>query len=469
MEESLKSENPSLPSRYEDLDIGFRGRLKANKELNALISSTFRKKQITGGIGFLPIFGASGSGKTSAIMETGTHLPDTFVYQLDSENIGDKESILKSIEMAKVDADGRPIIAVVDQYEEAVATRLELPTSFIESLAILDRNELKDGGIIFVWLTTSEEFQELLVQATSRNSRILVQKNFSIDGPPKDEWPEIVLDTFAAHNSEAPLSDFDILPTDIAEISKRKDTLGDTIEAVAERLVDSIPDFQNIAEYRVCMLWPVTDGARINLIHQFTEPKQGYKLNFDAWHRSLNVQDQKTLPLHELNRARLYFDFRLIPIAAADLQPICQRLDEEKFEFRKSYTDRIRTTHLYSIISGKWNSANYAPLRERKSQRADAAREWYPSVTQHPTKIGKRIAQCFSHMGVPSEYEEKIETRHSSVTADVLCAAPFEGQRQTIIELKAFAPENTMPSTIAGQIRITLKKHAQLAGFLARQ
>jgi hypothetical protein len=442
--------------------------LRANDQLIKLVSSVLRKKKITGGIGFIPIYGASGSGKTSATMELGTHLPDIFVFKLQSNQIESRSAILSAVQEARIDAVDRPIIAVVDQYEEAVATKLELPTGFVESLSLLDRNELKDGGVVFIWLTTSKEFQELLVKATSRNSRILSSDRFEIEGPSKDEWEEIVLETFSAHNSEAPLADYDILPGDIQEIAKRKPTLGDTIEAVADRLAESIPDFQNLAEYRICMLWPVTDGARINLIHQFTEPKQGYKLNFDAWYRSLNAQDQQTLPFHAFNRARLYFDLRLIPIAAADLQPICKDIDQENFTIFKAYKDRIASTHLFSIVSGNWDPTSYAPLRERKSERANAARVWYPTITNSPTKIGRRLAQCFTEMGIPSKHEETISTRHSTVNADVLCSAPREGERKTIIELKAYAPEHTMPSTIANQIRVTLRRHAQLAGFLQK-
>lgn len=460
---------PALPSRYEDLSIGFRGRLQPNQELIALISATFRKKSITGGIGFLPIFGESGSGKTSATMELGTHLPDIYVYKLPGDALESKSSILKSVLEARIDADSRPIVAVVDQFEESVATKLEIPTSFVESISLLDRGELKDGGVIFVWLTTSPEFRELLTRATSRNSRILVSPDFTIRGPDKAEWPEIVKDTFAAHNYDAPLSDYDILPGDVVEISKRKSTLGDTIEAVADKLVSDVPEFQNLAEYRVCMLWPVTDGARINLIHQFTEPKQGYMLNFDAWYRSLNKLDAETLPLHAFNRARLYFDLRLIPIAAADLQPICGSIDLDNFVLRQSYKDRMALTHLYSIVTGNWDPDKYAPLRERKSARADSARIWYPLVTSKPARIGRRLAQFFTEMGLPSSHEVAIKTRHSSITADVLCNAPRPGERQTIIELKAYSPENTMPSSIASQVRLTLKRHAQLAGFLAKQ
>lgn len=459
----------ALPSRYEDLDVGFRGRLQPNRPLIDIVARTFQKKQVTGGIGFLPIYGESGSGKTSATMELATHLPDTHVFRLPASALSSKMSILAAVKDASIDAMGRPMIAVIDQYEEAVATKLELPTSFVESLSLLDRNELKSGGVIFIWLTTSKEFQELLAAATTRNSRILVAPDFEIFGPDKLDWPDILLDTFAAHNSEAPLSDYDILPEDIKEIAQRKKTLGDTIEAVAERLIEFSPAFQNLAEYRVCMLWPVTDGARINLIHQFTEPKQGYKLNFDAWYRSLNESDRQSLPLHELNRARLYFDLRLIPIAAADLQPICGNIDDDNFVFHKTYKERICLTHLFSIVSGKWEPTKYAPLRERKSDRADAARVWYPTVTSKPSRIGRRLAQCFTEMGIPSKHEVPITTRNSSVVADVLCDAPTAGERKTIIELKAYAPENTMPSSIANQIRVTLRRHAQLAGFLSRQ
>ena len=459
---------PALPSRYEDLDPGFRGRLRANGDLISLVSSELRKKKITGGISFLPIYGASGSGKTSATMELGTHLTDLYVFQLSPSQIETKDSIQAAVEDAEIEASGRPLVAVVDQYEEAVATKYELPTSFVESLSLLDRNELKYAEVVFVWLTTSQEFQKLLVDATSRNSRILSADKFEIKGPEKDQWEDILLETFSAHNSDAPLADYDILPGDIQEIAKRKPTLGDTIEAVADKLAESIPDFQNLAEFRVCILWPVTDGARINLIHQFTEPKQGYKVNFDAWYRSLNEQDQKTLPFHAFNRARLYFDLRLIPIAAADLQPICKNLDEDYFDIQESYRKRLKNTHLFSIVTGEWDPKKYVPLRERRSGRADAARVWYPSVTSKPTRIGRRLAQCFTELGIQSEYEKEIKTRHSTVKADILCESPRTGERKTILELKAFAPEQTMPSTIANQIRITLRRHAQLAGFLEK-
>ena len=54
----------SLPARYEDLDEAFLGRLIANKELIALVNTTYKSMTISGGIRFLPIYGESGVGKS---------------------------------------------------------------------------------------------------------------------------------------------------------------------------------------------------------------------------------------------------------------------------------------------------------------------------------------------------------------------------------------------------------------------
>ena len=99
------------------------------------------------------------------------------------------------------------------------------------------------------------------------------------------------------------------------------------------------------------MLWPVTDGLRITRIQQFTDPRQGYKLDWNAWYRQLNSDDQQQLPVREFNRAGLYFDVRLVPIAAADLHPLCRDLDTAKVELGASYLERFKSTHLFSIIN----------------------------------------------------------------------------------------------------------------------
>lgn len=82
-----------LPSRYEDLDTAFRGRLKPNQSLLASVKRAFTSMEISGGIRFLPVFGQSGSGKTSAALEIGTHLPELYVEQLPREAIEDTSNL----------------------------------------------------------------------------------------------------------------------------------------------------------------------------------------------------------------------------------------------------------------------------------------------------------------------------------------------------------------------------------------
>jgi hypothetical protein len=78
---------------------------------------------------------------------------------------------------------------------------------------------------------------------------------------------------------------------------------------------------------QVVMLWPVTDATRISRIANFTHPREGYQLDWNAWYRELSRPDREQLPHEAYNRARLYFDMRLVPIAAADLRPLCRSLD----------------------------------------------------------------------------------------------------------------------------------------------
>lgn len=204
-------------------------------------------------------------------------------------------------------------------------------------------------------------------------------------------------------------------------------------------------------------------------MQQFTDARQGYKLDWNAWYRQMNSEDQQQLPVREYNRARLYFDMRLVPIAAADLHPLCRDLDNNDFSPGQSYLDRFESTHFFSIVSGKWNPDNFAPLRERESKRADEARDWYSTVTNQPTQLGRRIAKCFNSLGVTADYEQQISSKYSKVRADVLVNRSPVAPPNVIIELKAFSPENTMPSTICQSVATTLKRHAQFAGFLQRQ
>jgi hypothetical protein len=216
------------------------------------------------------------------------------------------------------------------------------------------------------------------------------------------------------------------------------------------------------------MLWPVTDGLRIQRIQQFTDARQGYKLEWNAWYRALNADDQRQLPLPEFNRARLYFDMRVVPIAAADLHPLCRDLTNETDALHRTYLERFEKTHFFSIVSGQWNPDVYSPLRERESKRAEEARTWYEGVTTNPVGLGKRIARILTGLGQPAEHEQNVESPNGRVRADVLLRKP-NPQRTVIVELKAYSAENTMPSTICGAIQTTLKRHAHFAGFLQRQ
>ena len=217
------------------------------------------------------------------------------------------------------------------------------------------------------------------------------------------------------------------------------------------------------------MLWPVTDGLRISRVQQFTDPRQGYKLDWNAWYRQLNSDDQQQLPVREYNRARLYFDMPLVPVAAADLFPLCRELDNNSFELGRSYLERFEKTHFFSIVSGKWNPDSFAPLRERESQRANEARDWYATVTSQPTQLGRRIAKCLEKLGLSATHEQTVSSRHGKVRADVLIDRAPVSPPSVLVEMKAFSPENTMPSTICQAVATTLKRHAQFAGFLQRQ
>jgi hypothetical protein len=361
------------------------------------------------------------------------------------------------------------LIAVIDQYEENVAQKSAVPTQFIERLSLLDRGELRGLPILFVWLTTSWDFQRELVGATTRNARMLLDADFELLGPDLSEWADIVEETFAFHNQEQPLADFEVLRGDIEAIAYSSPTLGATIERVGNRLAGQVSRLQDLSQYQVVMLWPVTDGLRISRVSAFASARDGYKLDWNAFYRSLNDDDRRTLPLAEMNRARLFFDVRLVPIAAADLHALCTNLDDPAFEPSQSYLDRFEKSHFFSVVNEKWDASAFAPLRERESDRAARARQWYDSVaTDYPTQLGRRIAKCLHLLGLDAEHERSIRSPYATIRADV-AVDRLSTQSTCIVELKAFSTEGTRPSTIKDAVRTTLRRHAQFAGFLARQ
>lgn len=459
----------NLPSRYEDLSEAYKGRLVPNPNLISIIIKASKSMAISKGIRFLPVYGESGSGKSSASREISTHLPSTYSHVLSRDEIESSDSLDDRIKSIHERNPGKVLIFVIDQYEENVQGRENIPTEFVEKLSLLDRGELRSIPAIFLWLTTSKDFRNMLVAATSRNKRILLDPSFDIIGPEKKEWGNIIQETFSFHNAETPLADFGIIKNDLIEISYECSTIGECIELVGNKLGENIENLQNISEYQVILLWPVSDGLRNQRVLQFSIPRDGYRLNWDAWYSELNEDDKRTLPLSEFNRTRLYFDFRIIPIRVADLHRLCLNLDDEEANLGATYLTRFAKTHFFHVVSDNWNNYSYNPARERESQRSQEAQDWYQTVTTQPTKLGKRIAKILSNSGLNSVYEKEISTRYSTVRADVFVTTADETKGKKIIELKAYSSENTMPSTIKEQIKVTLRRHAQLAGFLAKQ
>lgn len=460
-----------FPSRYENLDQAFRGRLKPIPELIEFVQKAQRGMAINGGLRFLPIFGESGSGKSSAARELGTHLPGTKTVELPREAIESFQALKNfMLDLQRFNTNRQLLIVVIDQYEEAVAANTDLPRQFVEWLSLLDRDDIFSATPwLFIWLTTSKKFQETLENATSRNRRILLSSAFELCGPDKSDWASIIEETFEFHNDSRSLADFGVVRPEVDLCILRSNTIGSAIESVSEKLGEHLPALQDLSIYQVVMLWPVTDGQRINTILRFVDPREGYRLDWNAWYRQLNEQDRQQLPLAEFNRARLYFDMRLVPIAAADLHQLCRDLNEDSPAFHKTYLERFRLTHYVSILQGTWDPARYAPLRERPSKRASEARDWYTTVTTEPTKIGKRIANVLAAIGIESEHEKEFTSSNGTVRADVSSKRHNSPQSVIITELKAYSPDNTMPSTIRDAVRTTLRRHAQFAGFLSRQ
>lgn len=188
----------SLPSRYEDLDAAFRGCLKPNQSLLTEVKAAFAAMEISGGIRFLPVYGRSGSGKSSASLEIGTHLPELHVEPLPRGAIEDPQELHTSLAAMWKRAKGKKLVAVIDQYEEVAAQKTNIPSAFVESLSLLDCSVDKPVPTLFIWLTTDRSFQASLEAATSRNKRILARAGFEMEGLPRSDWPGIIEDTFGS-------------------------------------------------------------------------------------------------------------------------------------------------------------------------------------------------------------------------------------------------------------------------------
>ena len=424
----------SLPSRYEDLDSAYKGRLIPNTELLSIVNLAYKSMQISGGIRFLPIYGESGAGKSCAAREISTHMPNVKNFVLDRSQIENREELIESILKETEKNPNKLLIAIIDQYEENVSGKERIPTQFIEHLSLLDRGELRKIPIIFIWLTTNLGFRDLLVEATNRNKRILLDNRFIIVGPKKEEWPRIIEETFSFHNSEKALADYGIIQNDLVDIARDTKTIGSAIEIVGEKLGENLEDVQNLSDYQVILMWPVADSLRNQRVMQFSKPREGYKLNWDAWFNELNDEDRLQLPLKELNRSRLFFDLRIIPVRVADLHKLCLNLEDDNVNLAKTYLTRFQQTHFFHVVSNSWVTYDYNPVRERESKRSEEAREWYSTITDKPTQIGRRIAHIFKECGIEATHETTITSHHSSVRADVYVKRPNSQKNKIIIE-----------------------------------
>ncbi|GHJ46380.1 hypothetical protein Cs7R123_37220 [Catellatospora sp. TT07R-123] len=461
-----------LPSRYEDLDVAFRARLRPNPDLIQVVQRCYSSMKISGGLRFLPLYGRSGSGKSSAVRELATHLPECRVVELTRSQIQSEVELVAAVTSHPGRGQLTPqiTVAVVDQYEEVVAEQNAVPSQFVERLSLLDRGVLKDSCVLVVWLTTSREFQAQLAGATTRNERILASAGMELVGPAKSEWPAIIEETFEFHNGGQNLPDQEVLRTDLEEIAATTGTIGSAIERVGGQLGERMGALQDLSKHQVVMLWPVTDGLRIQRIQSFTNAREGYRLNWGSFYQELSADDRRTLPLAAYNRARLYFDVRLVPIAAADIYPLCRDLSDSAPSIGKSYLDRFEQSHFVSLLKETWNLDSFTPMKERESKRAAVARDWYNTsgVTRDPVGLGRRLAYCLGEIGISAKHEQDIVTPHSTVRADILVSRGNSFQSEVIVEMKAFSAENTMPSSIRDAIKTTLRRHAQLAGFLPR-
>lgn len=456
-----------LPSRYEDLDVAFRGRLRPNTPLIALVQKAFQSMAMSGGLRFLPVFGESGAGKSCAARELVTHLPETRVVELTRQAVLSEAALLEELRTVGRAAKNKPVIAIVDQYEESVAKAEDIPTQFVERVSLLDRAKTLDFPVLFIWLTTSKSFQESLASATSRNSRILVAADFELLGPTDAEWAEIVEETFAFHNQEQPLADFGVLRSDIAKEADASPTLGSTIERVGELLFAGQTGLQDLSEHQVVMVWPVTDALRITRVSGFTNSREGYRLDWSSFYRELTEDDRRQAQtMSAYNRARLYFDIRLVPIAAADLHPLARGLEDPTPKLHTSYLERFARTHLHSIIAETWDPSVFSPLRERESKRATEAKAWYDQSTTQPVALGRRLAHIYDQLGYQAKHEAQLPSPFRNTRPDVLITRPNSQQSKVCLELKAFSTENTRPSSIRDAVRGTLRKYAQFAGFI---
>ena len=231
-------------------------------------------------------------------------------------------------------------------------------------------------------------------------------------------------------------------------------------------LETEVGSLHDLSDYMVIILWPVTDMVGIQKVVQFTTPNTGYQIDWRAWTRQVGLE--RNYPYDELNKARLYFDMRLVPIQVADLHALMRDLLDTSPRMAPTHLDKFKVTHFFRLVSDTWGEVNFKMMLERKeSARAKNAADWYAiGENRPPVLIGRRLAAIFHACGLPARHEVDITSSVGKVRADVLVERKNTMPKNAIIELKVFAPETTMPSTIAEQVRVTMRRHAQLLGLL---
>ncbi|MEM6506548.1 MAG: ATP-binding protein [Planctomycetota bacterium] len=459
---------PILPSRYESLNKSYRAQLRPVPELIDAAKKAHSSIKINKGVRFLPVFGESGSGKSSATLELATHLPEARVELLTPNDISLPMDQLQERIARKVHLFSKTelIIWVIDQYEEIVegTIREKVPSQFIEKISIIDRGDLAAQPMLFIWLTTSKEFRDKLVKlSSSRSRRTLLDASFDLNGPERETWIDIIKETFLHHNEGRQLADYDVLDSRIIEAIQGAETIGDAIDNVGGILANSaMTQLLDLSAHQVVMLWPVVDGTGINRVASFTKSNSGYSLNWTSFWDQLTDRDKNDRDLDGMNRARIYFDFRLIPIPAADFRDIVRKFDIS-VDITKEAIESLQRTHYYKVIS-RDQTENLRVMFERESQRSADAKTWYESITaDQQANAAKMLAKTISQAGYESEPQYEMKSDFGRVVADL---STRQNGSKALTELKLFSPRNTTPSAIRDQIKSTLRKYAKFSGFL---
>lgn len=461
---------PLLPSRWEDLQPEFRPNLRPDPALLDLVKRQHASMQVTKGIRFLPIYGESGAGKTCAAMQLATHLPNIDVQRLDRSLIEseDPQALVKFINSTShLFSPIELVIYVVDQYEESVAQKGNIPTRFLDQLSALDRSGKIPKPVLFLWLTTSLDFQSELVGATSRNRRILASNDFAITGPARENWPNIISSTFEFHNGGKILADCQIMLADLARECESATTIGDAIKRIGDELSDELPRLVDISDYRVIQVWPVADGQSIERVQHFASPVQGYTLNWSAFEQRLVEADRSSDTLAGLNKARLYFDMRVVPLPISYLMQICTSLADSEYVLPKTSLDLWERMHLHRLVAETWTDTGFGPLKEREAEKTKV-NKWYENIPNQQAAVCRRLAALYRQLDRTAVAPREIITDSSKVQADVGVERSEGVERTSLLELKVFAADRITPATVRDQIKSTLRKYAALAGFVAR-